>query len=581
MIQDRRKPDAQKFLDFLDELKQAPWLGNQRRPWVDYLFHFTHIQNAVSILKSGFLLSRAETRRQGIGFASSASSQIISKTAPAVKDSVRFYFRPETPTTYHMEGFKPLGQLYEDAHCPVPVYFLFDMREIITLPDTCFSDGSLARREYCLFTTADDFTRLRFRDIYHNSPFRLEDSPEDRDHIVNAQQAEVIYPKRISLEHLKFIFCRSQAERKTLRNLLPPAVWKQWQDKVEVHTKRTLFSKKWLYIEDVALTNKSIAVNFHLPVKQQDYGPFKIRIDLTDPRTRRSYYFQREYSNIVAELTNARLNLSFDKNISDYNVWVSIDGKLAYRRYKSVLPVHRKTSTSRRESPNNTFLKKSNFTPAHRKTSTSRRESPNNTFLKKSNFTPAHRKTSTSKRESPSNVFPKKSNFAPAHRKTSTSKRESPSNRVSYGSYQAYLTKEGEADLRRKLEKFEVQNYALTQELKNRDMDYHHVLYMQNQLSLVGGRIQHIQATLRNATIIEDEGASDEVKIGSTVTIREDGTNEDEEYKIVGSAEANPRERKISQKSPVGAALFGKKKGRNIKVETPDGTVKFKIVDVR
>ena len=68
------------------------------------------------------------------------------------------------------------------------------------------------------------------------------------------------------------------------------------------------------------------------------------------------------------------------------------------------------------------------------------------------------------------------------------------------------------------------------------------------------------------------------MQIGSIVIIREEGSGEDEEYRIVGSAEANPRERKISQKSPIGSALLGKTKGRKVNVKTPDGVVKFKIV---
>ena len=234
-----RKPNFQKIWLFLDELKQEAWLGEQRKRWPDFLFHFTDIRNAASILKHDFLLSRAEARRQGIDFASSASSKIINWTAPAIKDSVRFYFRPETPTTYHMEGFKPPNKRYEDAHCPVPIYFLFDMREIISLNATHFSTGNLARRGCRLFRTADEFISLPFRDIYHNTPY----NPEDRDRYVNASQAEVIYPKRISLDHLKFIYCRSSAERETLQNLLPPAVWKRWETKVIVKRKENFSAK--------------------------------------------------------------------------------------------------------------------------------------------------------------------------------------------------------------------------------------------------------------------------------------------------------------------------------------------------
>lgn len=154
-------------------------------------------------------------------------------------------------------------------------------------------------------------------------------------------------------------------------------------------------------------------------------------------------------------------------------------------------------------------------------------------------------------------------------------------------SEQAYLTKQGETDLRNELkELIEVKRPELAQRLKEaiaqgdlkENADYHDA---KEQQGFIEGRIQHIEAILRTATIIEDNGSSDEVRIGSTVVIREDGTDKDEEYKIVGSAEAKPRERKISQKSPIGAALLGEKKGRKVKVQTPDGPVKFKIIDVR
>ena len=154
-------------------------------------------------------------------------------------------------------------------------------------------------------------------------------------------------------------------------------------------------------------------------------------------------------------------------------------------------------------------------------------------------------------------------------------------------SEQAYLTKQGEANLRNELKELvEVKRPELAQRLKEaiaqgdlkENADYHDA---KEQQGFIEGRIQHIEAILRTATVIEDNGSSDEVRIGSTVIIREDGTDEDEEYKIVGSAEANPRERKISQKSPIGAALLGKKKGPKVKVETPDGPVKFTIIDVR
>ncbi len=154
-------------------------------------------------------------------------------------------------------------------------------------------------------------------------------------------------------------------------------------------------------------------------------------------------------------------------------------------------------------------------------------------------------------------------------------------------SEETYLTKDGEYELRRELKQLtETRRPALAQKLKEaaaqgdlkENADYHDA---KEQLGFTEGRVQHIESILRRAIIVENVGPSDEVGIGSTVIIEEIGSGEEEAYKIVGSAEANPRERKISQKSPIGAALLGEKVGAKVKVATPDGSVRFKIVDIR
>ncbi len=67
------------------------------------------------------------------------------------------------------------------------------------------------------------------------------------------------------------------------------------------------------------------------------------------------------------------------------------------------------------------------------------------------------------------------------------------------------------------------------------------------------------------------------MQVGSTVTIKEDGSSS-EKYTIVGAAEANPREGKISNESPIGKSILGHKMGETVKVETPGGTYNVKII---
>ncbi|NOK85750.1 MAG: transcription elongation factor GreA [Chloroflexi bacterium AL-W] len=146
-----------------------------------------------------------------------------------------------------------------------------------------------------------------------------------------------------------------------------------------------------------------------------------------------------------------------------------------------------------------------------------------------------------------------------------------------------YLTPEGKAELERELDKLVNERMPeLAQKLKEavaegdlkENADYHDT---REQKSFVEGRIQYLENILRGAVIIEPDSNSHEVQIGSHVTIREDGLEEDETYMIVGAAEANPREGRISHESPIGKSLIGRKKGDKVRVETPNGLVIFKI----
>lgn len=102
-----------------------------------------------------------------------------------------------------------------------------------------------------------------------------------------------------------------------------------------------------------------------------------------------------------------------------------------------------------------------------------------------------------------------------------------------------------------------------------------------NEQAFVEGRIQELDVLLASAKIIEENGRkkSDAVQLGSKVTIKE-GNFEAETFIIVGAAEANPREGRISNESPIGKAILGRKVGDIVKVETPGGTYNVKILKI-
>jgi transcription elongation factor GreA len=104
-----------------------------------------------------------------------------------------------------------------------------------------------------------------------------------------------------------------------------------------------------------------------------------------------------------------------------------------------------------------------------------------------------------------------------------------------------------------------------------------------NEQALLEARIAKLEERLRDARIIEaGEITADVVSVGSVVRLRDVDAKETVEYFIVGSAEANPAERKLSNESPVGKAIMGRKKGETVEVATPRGSkLKFKIMEIK
>ena len=119
-------------------LKSGAW--PYRQHWSPRLFRHEPIENAVQIIKDGELLSR---RQAGQNIPRDIAPNEIIARRDLAHSSVRLYFRPKTPTQYHIEGIKKAGEYYQGKHAPVLIIFLFDMRKILTRPDVQFSDGNM------------------------------------------------------------------------------------------------------------------------------------------------------------------------------------------------------------------------------------------------------------------------------------------------------------------------------------------------------------------------------------------------------------------------------------------------------
>ncbi|MCA9682971.1 MAG: DUF4433 domain-containing protein [Myxococcales bacterium] len=197
--------------------------------WPSFAYHFTDVQNAASILTCGEILSRAQAQQRGLMRNDNAAADVISGTPSAYQRYARLYFRPRTPTQFHNEGIRAPRDRYHQAHCPVPVFFCFDLAKLLAEDDVEFSDGSLGRPEVRVGADQDLFDSIPFDLVYHDRGYR---AGEDRSTITFHRHAEILVPERLTLTHLAGIACRSDAERRTLLHLLPTAQWPNWAPRI-------------------------------------------------------------------------------------------------------------------------------------------------------------------------------------------------------------------------------------------------------------------------------------------------------------------------------------------------------------
>ncbi len=103
-----------------------------------------------------------------------------------------------------------------------------------------------------------------------------------------------------------------------------------------------------------------------------------------------------------------------------------------------------------------------------------------------------------------------------------------------------------------------------------------------NEQSRIEGEIKHIEQRLRNASVIDEARiTTNVVGLGSVVIVEEVGNGGPVTYVIVGSTEANPLEGRISNESPVGAALLGRRKNEEVEVQSPGGAFLYRIMDIK
>ncbi len=309
------------------ELKAQPWLDPARQWWPDCLFHCTDISNVASILNQGELVSRKQIAGSGLVSVDIASPEIIARTEPQWQDYVRLYFRPKTPTQYHNEGFRPIGQRSRNSHCPVPVYLIFNALEVLSRADSCCSDGNLGSSYSRVHKDLSFLKLIPFESVYHNTWL---DSSDGGREIIRLRHAEVMVPQRMTLDGLQSIVCRSDAEYRTLLHLLPPEICSFWVSRIGVLSGLQLFHREWTFVDQVDMTSETIVFRFN--PSSRPTGPFHARVEIDETATGIKYHWQNQSLQCNQDLT---LSLSRLQSPSEYVVRLSLDDQLAFaNRYQ-------------------------------------------------------------------------------------------------------------------------------------------------------------------------------------------------------------------------------------------------------
>lgn len=242
---------------------------SHRAKWPSRLFHHTAIENAERILRSRTLLSRDDF--ENCRSLDVAGTEVIQSRSRAHRFA-RLYFRPRTPTQFHIEGIRRLDEYYQGAHAPVLVMLVFDARMVLTLDEVRFSNANMQSDWTTDDDTEDFFREIDWASVYHEGPAR------DRS-IFSRRCAEVLVPSPHPIGNtLQWIYCRSAAERTMLLHALG-SHGRRWAQRIVISDDIRVFEKKYTYVEDVAIQADGVVLRLH---RRFDGQPIAVRIDVWD-----------------------------------------------------------------------------------------------------------------------------------------------------------------------------------------------------------------------------------------------------------------------------------------------------------
>jgi hypothetical protein len=297
--------------------KQQAYLHRER--WPSRLFHHSPIENVAAILNSGVLRSRADP--QNCQPLDVAGAGVIEAREDA-HNSVRFYFRPRTPTQFHIEGIRKTGEYqYGDAaHAAVLVMLIFQARAILSDPRVSFTDRNAQQLASVYGTEEEQFAAIPFDKVYHEGGIAGDQS------ITSHRCAEVHATSPISLnDTLEAVCCRSNAERETLLFMLGVDA-ATWADKILVSDDLRVFQRDFAFVQDVSLSREGLIFKLN---PRRSGGTVDVAIDLLKSDGQKVIDFRNTELQPVPP-TADRWRVAALIQDGKYEAKISIEGHVAY-----------------------------------------------------------------------------------------------------------------------------------------------------------------------------------------------------------------------------------------------------------
>lgn len=312
---------AQDHIEQWHEKLRTPTGYAYRIKWPKYLFHHASLVNATSILDAGALLSRHDAA--GLVHDDVAPTEVIARRADAHEFS-RLYFRPRTPTQYQVEGIRKENECYlgnSSTHVPILYMFLFSAETVLSLDGTQFSNGNMQSPQTVFSDSEEFFDKIPFNKVFHEGSF----DHNEKDAILKARCAEVLARSPLSLnKHLKFVLCRSDAERHTLLESYPKAN-AALKARIRTFTEVGIFQSQYTYIKGVDLLQNSCLIQFS---PRRDGKAVECELKLID-----------SYGDVIRHLPKKlidpskrlRINFTNSLNMGNFKIEIYLEGHLAYR----------------------------------------------------------------------------------------------------------------------------------------------------------------------------------------------------------------------------------------------------------